>query len=115
MRKIKPEDEVKVGLIEGRHEIHWADETIADFIWTEVPANRVNDFEWLERHALGWLNKLSKRQQHIRLFVTGLTTATIAFLKMYDVVYMHRPNPPSLSLMFWDRDQENYVESRWDE
>ncbi len=111
----EPRSDVKVGLIQGRHVIEWQEEEVADYVWSEVPAERVNDFEWLERQALGWLNKLSKKQQHIRLFVTGLTTATVAFLKMYDVVYMHRPNPPSLSLMFWDRDQEDYVESRWDE
>ena len=80
-----------------------------------IPNDRVLDMEWLESTALGWFNRLGKKQNHIRLFITGLTQCTVAFLKSYDVVYMHRPNPPTLSLMFWDRDSESYVESRWDE
>ena len=108
-------NEVNVALVKGRHQINWQEAAVSEAVWDSVPTERMLDMEWLEARALGWFNKLGKHQSHIRLFITGLTQCTVAFLKSYDVVYMHRPNPPTLSLMFWDRDSETYVESRWDE
>ena len=100
-------EEINVALIQGRHEITWQDAAVSEAVWDSVPTERMLDMEWLESRALGWFNRLGKKQSHIRLFIT--------VLKSYDVVYMHRPNPPSLSLMFWDRETDSYVESRWDE
>ena len=108
-------NEVNVALVKGRHQINWQEAAVSEAVWDSVPTERMLDMEWLESRALGWFNKLGKHQSHIRLFITGLTQCTVAFLKSYAVVYMHRPNPPTLSLMFWDRDSETYVESRWDE
>jgi len=109
-------NEIPVVLIQGRHPITWEGEKVTAGIWPDVIEPKLmHNHEWLERSALGWLNSLPKTQVHIRLFVTGLSQALVAFLKMYDIVYMHRSNPPRLTLMFYDMKSKSYSESVWDE
>ena len=101
-------------LCAGRHDVIFEDETITDSIWKEsLESKHLHNHDWLERVALGWLNKLPKEKIEVRLFVTGLSQALTAFLKMYDIVYMHRPNPPGLSLMFYNFETESYSKSVW--
>jgi len=101
-------------LCAGRHDVMWQNKKVTDSIWSDTLATKhLHNHEWLERVALGWLNTLPKNKVEIRLFITGLSQALVAFMKMYDVVYMHRPNPPSLKLMFYNPDTESYSESIW--
>jgi hypothetical protein len=103
-----------VVLCAGRHDIIWEDMKVKEAVWeTELESKHLHNHQWLEQVALGWLNTLPKQKITINLFVTGLTQALTAFLKMYDVVYMHRPNPPALNLMFWNRDDDSYSKSVW--
>ena len=109
-------NEIPIVLIQGRHPIVWDDEEVTAGIWPDlIEPKFMHNHEWLERSALGWLNTLPKNKVHIRLFVTGLSQALVAFLKMYDIVYMHRSSPPQLTLMFYDMEKESYSESVWDE
>tara|TARA_R110000796_G_scaffold36895_1_gene93542 strand:+ start:106 stop:441 length:336 start_codon:yes stop_codon:yes gene_type:complete len=101
-------------LCAGRHPIVWDGEKVTGSIWKEsLESKHLHNHEWLERVAMGWLNTIPKQKVEIQLFVTGLSQALVAFLKMYDLVYMHRPNPPSLNLMFYDFDSDSYSKSVW--
>jgi len=108
--------EINTVLCANRHEVMWNDTKVTDSVWSDtLESKHLHDHDWLERVALGWLNTLPARKVQINLFVTGLSQALTAFLKMYDLVYMHRPEPPSLNLMFWNPDVNSYSASLWSE
>tara|TARA_R110002020_G_scaffold1492_1_gene6681 strand:+ start:435 stop:767 length:333 start_codon:yes stop_codon:yes gene_type:complete len=102
-------------LIAGRHEVWLENQLVTEAVWSDTLEDRyIHDHEWLERSALGWLNNLPNEPLQINLVITGLGQATVAFLKMFDVVYMHRKAAIELNCLFYNRDNESYSFSRWD-
>tara|TARA_R110000751_G_scaffold216183_8_gene319520 strand:+ start:1864 stop:2316 length:453 start_codon:yes stop_codon:yes gene_type:complete len=102
-------------LIAGRHEVWLGDELVTDAVWPDtLDAQHIHDHEWLERSALGWLNNLPNKPIRINMVITGLGQAVVAFLKMFDVVYMHRQAPIELNCLFYNRETESYTFSPWD-
>lgn len=85
----------KIGLCASRHEM-----PVQDFVFDEIPADRVTDPEWLEETAAGYLRRLGA--QEIELYVTGLTVALIAVLNAA------RELGVRVSLYHFDRDTGKY-------
>lgn len=70
----------KIGLCEGRHNIPDVD----TYLFGEIPADKVTDFQWMEDCAVGVLGELVKMgdipDRCVDIYVTGLTPALIASL-----------------------------------
>jgi hypothetical protein len=108
-------EEIDAVLIAGRHEVWLNGELVTDAVWPEpLEVRHLHDHEWLERSALGWLNNLPNTPLRINMVITGLGQAVVAFLKMFDVVYMHRKAALELNCLFYNRDTESYTISEWD-
>jgi hypothetical protein len=107
--------EINAVLIAGRHEVWLDDELVTDAVWPDLlDARYIHDHEWLERSALGWLNSLPNTALRINMVITGLGQAVVAFLKMFDVVYMHRKAAIELNCLFYNVETETYTISEWD-
>lgn len=85
----------KVGLCAARHEM-----PVQEFIFKEIPADRVTDPEWLEETASGYLSRLGV--QEVEVYVTGLTVALIAALNAA------RELGIKVTLYHFDRDTGKY-------
>ena len=108
-------NEIDVVLIAGRHEVWLNEELVTEAVWPDsLEPQHLHNHEWLERSALGWLNSLPNTPIRINMVITGLGQAVVAFLKMFDVVYMHRKAPMELNCLFYNMDDKSYSISPWD-
>jgi hypothetical protein len=108
-------EEINAVLIAGRHKVWINEELVIDAVWPDtLDAKYIHDHEWLERSALGWLNSLPNTPLRINMVITGLGQAVVAFLKMFDVVYMHRKAAIELNCLFYNHDTDSYTGSAWD-
>ena len=101
----------RVALVKGRHETpatDWVFDTIED----------VHDYKGMNRRASAYFQELMTDGMelgiliHVRLYVTGLTSALVATLKAWEEMQM-RDFDHRLTLMHYDRDNDSYVEQHW--
>ncbi len=104
-----------IGLCEGRHEIKTNEgESVNDFVFHMV--ENPLDFDSHETVVNKWLNgrkamltSLSRSDEPLYLYVTGLTSLLVAFLNQWNHLQRLSNSPlPSLVLMHYDRDSEQY-------
>ena len=103
--------ELHVGLVAGRHEI-----PVDGYVWTEAIENPL-DFDDLYEQAVDWIRGVieydldSEIANTFYLYLTGLTSATLSFLKAWED-YGHGLSD-RLILMHFDRNSGSYVPQYW--
>lgn len=84
-----------IGLIEGRHKI----ETVENYIFNEVPVDKIFDFKWQTEI----INLKLKNARIIHLYVTGLTVCLVSVIN-----YCKQENK-KITLWHYNRDTGEYI------
>ena len=87
---------IALGLCAGRHEI-----PVENYIFSEIPTERIFDFAWQEGMARSIL--VDKEVDELVLYVTGLTVAS------FSVMNVCKELGVKLTLMHYNRDSGEYV------
>ena len=104
-------DSLHVGLIKGRHLL-----PVEGYVWTEMVDDPLN-FEALELEAQKWIVDVAQYDldnqvvNTMYLYLTGLTSCTVSFLKAWEHVGCFLAD--NLVLMHWDRDNLTYLPQPW--
>ena len=97
IKKIKFAKVVRVGLIDDRHDM-----PVDDYIFNNVPNDKLFDYEWYDQTAYEWLSEHVSSGDSIIVYCTGLTAAVTSVQKQCE-----RLNIP-LTFAHFNNDNRDY-------
>lgn len=90
---------IEFGLVNGRHDL-----PVYRYIINEVSSEQLFDFNLLEERALtSLMMAVNEGADTIRVYVTGLTSMTIATINAMTTINKGRTNPITLLMAHYDR------------